>query len=309
MSHKMNVEFRYYVIPEDDIVLCLMGSTWNKVYGEGKDKLHFHNYYEVGICHEGEGEMILGEEELSFSAGCISLIPQTVIHTTNTFGKKASWEWMYFDIGEVLDEIYPDDEILRDSIVRIVEKQGKLLMPDADIQKMQFLIKGIIDEQTRREYLYQDMVKHLMLMLVIEIVRKIQNKEMPERISMKKTDIFPAIVYIKNNYSSPIKIKDLAKTCGMSESYFRKIFEKYMNMRPLDYINFVRIQKSCALLRDTKLIISDIAEQVGYESVSTYIRNFKNMIGCTPHQWKKDEIFEKNKFFNYNVTALKGWLE
>lgn len=88
MSDKKHVEFRYYDIPHGDIVFPLTGSVWNKEYGEGKEKLHFHNYYEVGHCYEGEGEMILGERELHFYPGCISLIPTKELHTTNTFGKR-----------------------------------------------------------------------------------------------------------------------------------------------------------------------------------------------------------------------------
>ena len=46
--------------------------------------------------------MILGEQEIPFYAGCVSIIPQSELHTTNTFGKKAYFEWMYFDIYEYL---------------------------------------------------------------------------------------------------------------------------------------------------------------------------------------------------------------
>ena len=46
MTVKKNVEFRYYDIPKDEIVLPLMGPKWNKEYGEGRERLHFHNYYE-----------------------------------------------------------------------------------------------------------------------------------------------------------------------------------------------------------------------------------------------------------------------
>ena len=60
MNGKKQVEFRYYDIPQGDIVLPLTGEGWNKEYGEGRDKLHFHNYFEVGHCYAGEGEMILG---------------------------------------------------------------------------------------------------------------------------------------------------------------------------------------------------------------------------------------------------------
>lgn len=47
MSEKKHVEFRYYDIPQNDLVFSLTGPVWNKEYGEGREKLHFHNYYEV----------------------------------------------------------------------------------------------------------------------------------------------------------------------------------------------------------------------------------------------------------------------
>ncbi len=308
MEEKKRVEYRYYDIPKDDVVFPLMGEKWNKEYGEGRERLHFHNYYEVGICHEGEGEMILGERELHFGPGCISLIPTTELHTTNTFGGKAGWEWMYFDLPWVLKELYPDDELMRESLRRSIQKEGRLLTPDMDIQKLSFLVKSIFSEMDAREYMYRDMVVHLLLMLVVEIIRKTQRASMPERGPMKN-DIFPAIEHIKKNFSSLIRVSDLSNLCGMSESYFRRIFEKYMNMRPLDYVNFVRIQRSCSMLWETQLSVAEVSDRVGYESVSSFIRNFRRIIGSTPQRWRMDEEYQKKKFLNYNITALKGWME
>lgn len=308
MNDKKQVEFRYYDIPHGDIVFALTGPVWNKAYGEGKERLHFHNYYEVGVCYEGKGEMILGEKEYHFYPGCVSLIPTKELHTTNTFGKTAGWEWMYFDIHEVLKELYPDDEILREHIAYEIDKEGRLLFPEMNIQKMTFLIRGIFSEMQDKEYMYRDMVARYLMMLVVEIIRKLQNTDLPDRVSAT-VDIFPAIDYIKMNYASTIHVTDLARTCGMSESYFRKLFEKYMNMKPMDYVNFVRIQKGCTLLRETDMTVAMVSDRVGYESISTFIRNFRRIIGCTPKKWKNDEEYVKNKFMNYNVTALKGWLE
>jgi len=307
MSDKKQVEFRYYDIPLGDIVFPLSGLRWNKEYGEGREKLHFHNYYEVGHCYEGEGEMILGEKEVRFYPGCISLIPTKELHTTNTFGNRAGWEWMYFDIYEILKKLYPDDEILRENIAHEIDKEGRLLTPEMNIQKMTFLVRSIFSEMQNKEYMYRDMVMHFLMMLVIEIIRRLQNSDLPERGAVT-VDIFPAIDYIKKNYASSIHVIDLARSCGMSESYFRKIFKKYMNMKPMDYVNFVRIQRGCALLRETDLTVAMVSDSVGFESVSTFIRNFKKVVGCTPNKWKTDEEYAKNKFMNYNVTALRGWL-
>lgn len=293
MNDKKQVEFRYYDIPQGDLVLPLTGEGWNKEYGEGRDKLHFPNYFEVGHCYAGEGEMILGEREL---------------HTTNTFGKKAGWEWMYFDIYEVLKKLYPDDELFRDNIAHEIEREGRLLTPDMNIQKLAFFVRGIFTEMKNKEYMFRDMVAHFQIMLVVEIIRRLQNSDLPERGTVT-VDIFPAIDYVKKDFASTIHAADLARTCGMSESYFRKVFEKYMNMRPMDYVNFVRVQRGCALLRETDLSVALVSDKVGYESVSTFIRNFKRVVGCTPNKWKTDEEYVKNKFMNYNITALRGWLE
>ena len=268
MNDKKQVEFRYYDIPPGEIVFLLTGPGWNKAYGEGKDKLHFHNYYEVGICHDGEGEMTLGEQEYHFHSGCISLIPTKELHTTNTFGKTAGWEWMYFDIHEVLKELYPDDEILREHVGHEIDKEGWLLFPEMDIQKMTFLIRGIFSEMQDKEYMYRNMVARYLMMLVVEIIRKLQNTDLPASVPAT-VDIFSAI----------------------------------------DYVNFVRIQKGCSLLRETDMTVAMVSERIGYESVSTFIRNFRRIIGCTPNKWKNDEEYVKNKFTNYKVTALKGWLE
>lgn len=307
MSDKKQVEFRYYDIPLGDLVFPLTGTRWNKEYGEGKEKLHFHNYFEVGHCYEGEGEMTLGEKEVHFYPGCISLIPTKELHTTNTFGNRAGWEWMYFDIYEILKKLYPEDEILRENIAHEIDREGRLLTPEMNIQKMTFLVRSIFSEMENKEYMYRDMVMHFLMTLVIEIIRKLQNSDLPERGAVT-VDIFPAIDYIKKNYASSIRVIDLARSCGMSESYFRKIFKKYMNMKPMDYVNFVRIQRGCALLRETDLTVAMVSDSIGFESVSTFIRNFKKVVGCTPNKWKTDEEYAKNKFMKYNVTALKGWL-
>jgi two-component system response regulator YesN len=54
-----------------------------------------------------------------------------------------------------------------------------------------------------------------------------------------------------------------------------------------DYLNRVRINKACNLLKDTKLPISEIGSQVGYADHSYFCRVFKKITGRTPSEWKR----------------------
>ena len=55
---RKRIEYRYYVIPENEKVLALLGDDWRKEYGEGLTRLHFHNFFEVGSCHVGKGNVL-----------------------------------------------------------------------------------------------------------------------------------------------------------------------------------------------------------------------------------------------------------
>lgn len=78
-------------------------------------------------------------------------------------------------------------------------------------------------------------------------------------------------------------------------------------MMPVDYINFVRIQKACDYLSSSNDTMENVALKVGYMSQSTFNRNFLRVIGVSPHKWKTAADNNKLKLQNYKITALKGW--
>ena len=55
---KDSIEYRYYEIGQDEYVLALFGESWIRDYGRDVDGFHFHNLMEIGVCHEGHGEII-----------------------------------------------------------------------------------------------------------------------------------------------------------------------------------------------------------------------------------------------------------
>ena len=115
-----------------------------------------------------------------------------------------------------------------------------------------------------------------------------------------------ALEYIETHYADEIRIRDLARECYVSESYFRKIFVQCMNVLPLEYVNLVRIQKACDLLQQSGEAIESLARKVGFTSQSTFMRNFKKYVGDTPKQWLLKNG-NGSEYVNYHTKVLKGW--
>ena len=77
-------------------------------------------------------------------------------------------------------------------------------------------------------------------------------------------------------------------------------------MTPMDYLNLIRIQKACKLLRKTDASMEIIAVDCGFPSISTFTRNFRKFLGTTPYHWKRDGG-RLHSPTEYHISAQKGW--
>lgn len=99
--------------------------------------------------------------------------------------------------------------------------------------------------------------------------------------------LLPVFDYIDDNYHRPISIEELAKTIGVTPQHLCRLFRKTVNLRPFEYINLVRINKSKALL--TKHVdrnVNEISSMVGFESPCYFSALFKRIVHMTPNSFR-----------------------
>lgn len=87
--------------------------------------------------------------------------------------------------------------------------------------------------------------------IVCRTLRMCENDVAEDEIRKKTgvSQITPALEYVRNEYANNIRVEELAKASHMSETHFRRVFESYMNMSPMDYINLMRVQKACDIMK------------------------------------------------------------
>lgn len=95
------------------------------------------------------------------------------------------------------------------------------------------------------------------------------------------------IKYIDQNYMYDISLDNLAKVAGYSKYHFSRVFKKYSSTSFIDLVNKRRIRAAEQLLLEGDLLVTDIAMQSGFSSLTTFNRVFKEMKGCTPSEFKK----------------------
>lgn len=92
---------------------------------------------------------------------------------------------------------------------------------------------------------------------------------------------------IETEYMTDLTLESVAQRLYFSASYLSHLFKKETNQNFIDYIKNYRLKKSCELLKNTNLRISQICTKIGYESTSYYCALFKSTYGMTPTQYRK----------------------
>ena len=111
---------------------------------------------------------------------------------------------------------------------------------------------------------------------------------MQEQITQDGT-LHQALRYIETNISNcNLSNSLIAQNANISEVYFRKLFVRKYNISPKQYILEIRLQKAKQLLADSVYSTSAIGEMCGFSSLYSFSRCFKEKVGISPTQYKKE---------------------
>lgn len=94
--------------------------------------------------------------------------------------------------------------------------------------------------------------------------------------------------HIEKNPASPVRVPELARMTGLSESAFSRLFKKCTNATIPQYINRYRIAHACRLLAETDLTVSEIIRVCGYLSPAHFQRQFQKIHGRSPTEYRQN---------------------
>lgn len=306
---KPKMEFRYYQMSAGSPILALLGQKWVQNYGNDVDYLHFHNYLEIGFCYEGDGFLVLGEDEPRFSGREFTVIPPNYPHTTNSdVGTISRWEYLFIDVEGFMKRFLDSPVKAEKMIQRIYSKA--LFLREEEYPSISAKILKIMNIMRDGEEFYLEEAKGVLAALLVEIARLNRPSE-EDRVAEetgKLTNMITRVLdFVSYHYMEDIKVEDLAKSCHISETHFRRIFTSYMKVTPLEYINTVRVQTACELLQKTDDPVADIAHKCGFTTNSTFNRNFKQIMGVTPIEWRKRPESYEQQILKFDIHSEEGW--
>lgn len=239
----------------------------------GKTLVHLHNYYELEIILEGEGEQSLNGSVYPLTQGTFYLVTPIDFHTVTAKDRL------------VIANISFDESLLSPEWQHLFLNRRENLLGQATGQiqtYMESLFYMLEQELSNQDSYSVKARKQLLELLLITVARNVFATK-PAYSSALQT----SMKYIFQHFRDKLTLNDIATQSGYEPHYFSALFRKETGQCLTDFITEMRLNYAKTLLATTDYPVSVIGQKSGFGSQSNFLRLFRHHFKQTPTQYRK----------------------
>lgn len=239
-------------------------------------KSHYHEVYQILYVLENKAEITFNNERYSFSQDNLVFIPPYKNHSiisdakTTTLVLEFDLEELDSDFKKLLKAHHLDEPRLI-QLNRIVA---------ANIRQ---LLRRMLYEQSQGKTINTLALKIYLQELLLTLIKTQQEFHIPDANVLRAERLRK---YLDMHYFEIRDANDISKNVGISTRHINSIFKEQFDKTPMKYLNEVRMEIAKKLLIETDNDIASICFEVGFESLSTFYRRFKDYTNLSPNKYR-----------------------
>ena len=282
MSNKYTVHLNETTINNTDKFVI-------KTYHQQDMPTHDHNFFELVYVIGGSTLHTLNGNSGSLGLGDYFIVDYGSEHCYEQSNHLTLINCLFYPeiIDDTLKGCFSFDELLHVCLLRYYKlyfgkSSANHIFHDHDGRILQ-LLTGIMKEYEEKKVGYAEIFRSRLLEILILIMRNVMDRNS----SIKNDTILEVLHYINSNYSNSAILSTFCETHHYSPQYISRKFKQETGFTISEYLQKIRIEKSCELLAGSSLPIADIAESVGYVDLKFFNNLFKKMIKMSPRDYRK----------------------
>lgn len=237
---------------------------------------HCHDHFQILYALDGEGEVTLEGKRYEFIKDHVILIAPNSVHSIKSYSKLTTLVLAFYKsalvphIGnKLLENLEDKSHFYNLDMVRA-----------SDIRQ---ILRKLLFEKSAYDSLSEFASPVYLLELLIILIRLKDEKAFDNANDMRSMQLRE---YIDKHFYEYITAESLSSKFGISPRYINDIFKAKFHETPLKYLQKVRINHAEKLLIESDKDIVSICFEVGFETLSTFYRTFRNLVGMSPHKYR-----------------------
>ena len=247
-----------------------------------QDYWHFHPEIELTYITKGAGIRFIGDDVSSFEQGDLVLLGSHLPHSWLSQRKSDGVEAYVIQFRKDLFESFPECNPLQ----KLFSSASYGLSFTNPNENLVASLKQVVTDSGISS-LFKLMAVLFLLSSRDGNTISSKNYSGAEWGNKSLQRIEQATSYIYAHYQQQISLDDVADHCSLTPQSFSRWFKLEMGQNYLDYLNQIRVEHACRLLSGSKMSMTDIAFESGFENSSTFNRVFKKWRSDSPRDFRK----------------------
>ena len=247
--------------------------------------VHWHDEVEIIYIKKGELRISIQEQMYHAKAGDLFFVNSGELHFMESEDLGVEYYTILFPLEFI--SFQSEDDLEQEILLPLRQKQllfPTILVGDSKEEMVQWVEQLIlVNEEKERTYSLQTRI--ILLEMIAFLMKADAFAVLNHGTSTNlQRDM---IAYVQAHYAEKITLAMLADEFHLSEKYISWYFKEHFSISFMRYVLHLRMSKAKDLLVTTEVPVTEIALSCGYPSVNLFIRNFKEIYGETPLQYRK----------------------
>ena len=244
------------------------GGDWHSVP-------HTHNHLELFYIVGGKGQFLIQDQLYPVNPNNLVVINPNVTHTEVSLNAQPL-EYIVLGIEGI--ELATNES-----------SNGQFnILDHFESLEISSCLRNILREMEQKNTGYEDVCQAYMEILIIRLMRNIA-LAVPTESQVVSGNRQCASVkrYIDLHFKEALTLEQLAEDAHMNKYYLSHVFKREYGISPINYMITKRIEESKYLLAETDLSMSQIAQLLGFSSLSYFSQVFRRTQATTPMEYRK----------------------
>ncbi len=252
--------------------------------------LHNHSFFELVYVLEGSAEQTLGETTVHVNCGDYFIIDYGSYHSYTNCKNFSLINCLFKPeyLDKTLSGCTSFAQLITNYLIHfnytILSKvPANNVFTDTD-GHIRSLFESLLDEFKAKQPGFVELMRcHIIEILVRSLRGIVESDKLHMHAATLKLTRF-----VEENFTENISLSKLARELNFSLPYLSRLFHTQMGIRFQQYLQKTRIEHSCRLLAETRLPITQIAQNVGYSDTKHFGKLFREIVHMSPREFRKN---------------------
>lgn len=248
-------------------------------------EMHWHEDLQIVLVLRGRIQIKTLNQTFEYRKNEVAFINKKILHQIT---ESQDAHYISFLFPDFFMHFYEQSPV-SNQVSKFLDNHNLTILSIQDQRIKETVYK--LNTVTKKDPFYEYQILVLINQFILELMKttKLSDKVIHSEQNLR---IQECLIYIHEHYEEDITLQQIADYSHISVGYCGRLFKIVLNTSPYEYLIELRIKKSIELLETNQYTISQIARQVGFNSLSHFIQCFKKKVNTTPKQYQK-ALFKK----------------